>query len=424
HSAHGEPLGEEAIRGAKKFYGLDPDKHFDVPPQVYETFRKGLGTRSRALAHAWWDTYEQYKGKYPELAEHLRCMQRRLLPEGWDKSLPTFPWGEIDDPKKPGQKKVAAVASRESSGLVLNALGKNVPWLLGGSADLAPSTKTRLTFKEAGDFEAESYGGRNFHFGIREHAMGAILNGLAVSKVRAYGSGFLIFSDYGRAPIRLAAIMEVPVIYIFTHDSIGVGEDGPTHQPIEQLASLRAIPNLIVIRPGDANEVVEAWKYVMQLKHEPVCLILSRQDLLTLDRDKYASATGVHQGAYILADAADGNPDVLLLATGSEVQLCVGAYEQLKKEGVKARVVSMPSWEVFEHQPPEYRDRVIPAGVTARVAVEQASTFGWQQYVGPTGAVVGMKTFGASAPLKELQKKFGFTVEAVVAAAKAQLAAH
>jgi transketolase len=424
HSAHGEPLGEEAIRGAKNFYGLDPDKHFDVPPQVYETFRKGLGTRSRALAHAWWDTYEQYKGKYPELAEHLRCMQRRLLPEGWDKSLPTFPWGEIDDPKKPGQKKVAAVASRESSGLVLNALGKNVPWLLGGSADLAPSTKTRLTFKEAGDFEAESYGGRNFHFGIREHAMGAILNGLAVSKVRAYGSGFLIFSDYGRAPIRLAAIMEVPVIYIFTHDSIGVGEDGPTHQPIEQLASLRAIPNLIVIRPGDANEVVEAWKYVMQLKHEPVCLILSRQDLLTLDRDKYASATGVHQGAYILADAADGNPDVLLLATGSEVQLCVGAYEQLKKDGVKARVVSMPSWEVFEHQPPEYRDRVIPAGVTARVAVEQASTFGWQQYVGPTGAVVGMKTFGASAPLKELQKKFGFTVEAVVAAAKAQLAAH
>lgn len=424
HSAHGEPLGEEAIRGAKKFYGLDPDKHFDVPAQVYETFRKGLGTRSRALTHAWWDLFEQYKAKYPDLADNLKRMQKRQLPEGWDKNLPTFPWGEIDDPKKPGQKKIAAVASRESSGIVLNALGKNVPWLLGGSADLAPSTKTRLTFHDAGDFEAESYGGRNFHFGIREHAMGAILNGLAVCKVRAYGSGFLIFSDYGRAPIRLAAIMEIPVIYVFTHDSIGVGEDGPTHQPIEQLASLRAIPNLIVIRPGDANEVLEAWKYVMQLKHEPVCLILSRQDLLTLDRSKYASAAGVHKGAYTLADAADGKPDVLLLATGSEVQLCVGAYEQLKKEGIKARVVSMPSWEVFEHQPLEYRDGVIPAGVTARVAVEQASTFGWQQYVGPTGAVIGMKTFGASAPLKELQKKFGFTVEAVVAAAKAQLAAH
>jgi transketolase len=421
HSAHGEPLGEEAIRGAKKFFGLDPDKHFDVAPQVYETFRKGLGARGRALTGAWWDRFKQYQAKYPDLADHLTRMQKRQLPDGWDKDLPTFPWGEVDDPKKPGQKKVAAVASRESSGQVLNALARNMPWLMGGAADLAPSTKTRLTFKEAGDFEAGSYAGRNFHFGIREHAMGAILNGLAVSKVRAYGSGFLIFSDYGRAAIRLAAIMEIPVIYVFTHDSIGVGEDGPTHQPVEQLASLRAIPNLVVIRPCDANEVVEAWKYVMKLRHEPACLILTRQDLVTLDRSKYAAASGLHKGAYVLADAAGGRPDVLLLATGSEVQLCVGAYEQLTKEGVKARVVSMPSWEVFEHQSADYRDAVIPAGVTARVAVEQASTFGWQQYVGPSGAVLGMRTFGASAPLKELQKKFGFTVEAVVAAAKGQL---
>jgi transketolase len=420
--AHGEPLGEDAIRGAKKFFGLDPDKHFDVPPEVYQHFRAGIGARGKTLSSAWWALIAEYKKKFPDLADALERMQKRQLPQGWDKGLPSFSWEEQDDPKNPGKKKAAAISGREASGKVLNAVAQNVPWLVGGAADLAASTKTTLTFAGAGDFEADNYGGRNFHFGVREHAMGGVLNGLAVLKVRPYGSGFLIFSDYGRAPLRLAAIMEIPVIYVFTHDSIGVGEDGPTHQPIEQLASLRAIPHLTVLRPADANEVVEAWKYIMPLRHEPAVLVLTRQDLPILDRSKYASAAGLHRGAYVLADAPDGKPDVLLLATGSEVQLCTGAYEQLKKEGIKARVVSMPSWDVFEHQTPEYRESVLPAAVKARVAVEQASTFGWQQYVGPTGTVLGMKTFGASAPLKELLKKFGFTVEHVVAAAREQLA--
>jgi transketolase len=310
------------------------------------------------------------------------------------------------------------------SGKLLNTLAQNVPYLLGGSADLAPSTKTRLTFEGAGDFTAHDYSGRNFHFGIREHAMGSILNGLALSKVRAYGSGFMIFSDYMRAPIRLAAIMEIPTIFIFTHDSIGVGEDGPTHQPIEHLASLRAIPGLITLRPGDANEVVEAWKVIMQIKHEPVALILSRQAMPTYDRAKFGAASGVAKGAYVLADAPGGKPDVLLLGTGSEVSLCVGAWEALAKDGIKARVVSMPSWELFDHQSQDYRDSVLPPAVTARVSIEQASTFGWHRYVGMTGEAIGMKTFGASAPLKELQKKFGFSVDAVVAAAKKQLASR
>ena len=419
-AAHGEPLGEEAIRGAKKFYGLDPDKHFDVPDSVYQTFRDGLGARGKALSSAWWVKLAEYRKQYPELADHLERMQKRRLPEGWDKGLAVFPWA-VDDPKNPGKKKAAAVSGRNASAQVLNVLAKNVSWLLGGSADLAPSTKTRLTFDGAGDFQAGSYAGRNFHFGIREHAMGAILNGLSLAKVRAYGSGFLIFSEYGRMPIRLAAIMEIPVIYIFTHDSIGVGEDGPTHQPIEQLAALRAIPNLVVLRPADANEVTEAWRCIMQMPHKPALLILSRQDLPVLDRSKYAAASGLQRGAYILADAPGGQPAVLLLATGSEVALCTAAYEQLKAEGIPARVISMPSWDMFEHQDAAYRDSVLPPVVKARVAVEQASTFGWHQYVGTGGAVLGMRTFGASAPLKELQKKFGFTVEAVVAAAKSQL---
>ena len=339
-------------------------------------------------------------------------MQRRQLPEGWDKDLPTFP----ADPK--------GKATRETSGLVLNALAKNVPWLMGGSADLAPSCKTRLTFEGAGDFNAASFGGRNLHFGVREHAMGAILNGLSLCKVRPYGSGFLIFSDYGRNPLRLAAIMEIPVVYIFTHDSIAVGEDGPTHQPIEHLASLRAIPGLITLRPCDANEVLEAWKVIMERRHEPVCLILTRQAVPTLDRTKYGSAEGLRKGAYVLADAPGGEPDVLLLATGSEVALCVQAHEQLKAEGIRARVVSMPSWEMFEHHcrdDPTYRESVLPPAVAARVSVELASTFGWERYVGTGGQALGMKTFGASAPLKELQKKFGFSPEHVVAAAREQL---
>jgi transketolase len=314
------------------------------------------------------------------------------------------------------------MAGREASGKVLNAIARNHPWLLGGAADLAPSTKTRLTFEGAGDFSADNYGGRNFHFGVREHVMAAIGNGLSLSKLRSFVSGFFIFTDYCRAPIRLAALMEIPAIFIWTHDSIGVGEDGPTHQPIEQLASFRAMPGMIVLRPGDPNEVVEAWRVVMQLRHHPAMLVLSRQAQPTLDRTKYAPAAGVAKGAYVLADAADGKPDVLLLATGTELQLAVEAYEQLTAGGIKARVVSMPSWELFEQQDQAYRDAVLPPQVTARVAIEQASTFGWAQWVGMRGAVVGMKTFGASAPLKVLLHKFGFTADAVVAAAKEQIA--
>jgi transketolase len=336
-------------------------------------------------------------------------MQHRQLPDGWDKDLPVFP----ADAK--------GLATRVSSGQVLNALGKRVPWLMGGSADLAPSTKTRLTFEGAGDVSAETPGGRNLHFGIREHAMAAILNGMALVKVRAYGSGFLIFSDYARGGIRLGALMELPVIHIFTHDSIAVGEDGPTHQPVEHLASLRAMPGLIVLRPADANEVVAAWRVIMNLYNKPVALILTRQDIPTLDRNKYAPASGLTRGAYILADSPDGQPDVILIGTGSEVSLCVAAYEQLTSEGKKARVVSMPSWELFEQQEQAYRDQVLPPAVTARVAVEQASTFGWGYYVGSTGTIIGMTTFGASAPLKVLQKEFGFTKERVVEAAMQQL---
>jgi len=407
--AHGEPLGEEEIRLTKRNYRWPEDAKFLVPDGVREHFQQGMGRRSRELRQAWMAKFEEYKSKYPELADHLYRMQHRQLPAGWDKDLPTFP----ADPK--------GVAGRDASGKVQNALAKNLPWLVGGSADLAPSTKTRLVFEGAGDFTAESYSGRNLHFGIREHAMGSVLNGMSLSKIRAFGSGFLIFSDYLRPAIRLAAIMEIPVIYIFTHDSIGVGEDGPTHQPIEQLASLRAIPGLITLRPADGNEVVEAWCLIAKLRHEPVALILSRQALPTLDRSKYASASGVEMGAYILADPPGGRPQVILMASGSEVSLCVDAYERLKAEGIRARVVSMPSWELFEKQDVSYKETVLPPDVTARVSVEQASTFAWQRYVGLTGHSIGMKTFGASAPLKELQKKFGFTPDAVVAAAKEQL---
>jgi transketolase len=339
-------------------------------------------------------------------------MQHRELPEGWDKDLTEFP----ADPK--------GVAGRDSSAKALNALAKNIPWLIGGSADLAPSTKTRLTFEGAGDFTAENYSGRNFHFGIREHAMGAIINGMSLCKVRPYGSGFLIFSDYARTPIRLASIMEIPTISIFTHDSIGVGEDGPTHQPIEHLASLRAIPGLLVFRPGDGNEMVEAWKVIAQTKHHPVVMIGSRQACPTLDRTKYASAAGTAKGAYIVADAADGKPDVLLLTTGSELGMTVQAYEQLTAEGVKARVVSMPCWELFEQQSEDYQNQVIPPNVRARVSIEQSAKYGWEKYVGLDGTSIGMSTFGASAPLQELQKKFGFTVEQIVAAAKDQVTKH
>jgi transketolase len=403
-AAHGEPLGEDEIKATKRNYGWPEDAKFLVPPEVSQNFKQGIGKRGAQEHAAWKAKFAQYNSKYPELADQLDKMQHRELPNGWDKDIPTFP----ADPK--------GLAGRDSSGKVLNAIARNVPWLLGGSADLAPSTKTRLTFDGAGDFEADNYGGRNLHFGIREHAMHAIINGVALSKVRPFGSQFLIFSDYARTAIRLSAIMEIPVVHIFTHDSIGVGEDGPTHQPIEQLASLRAIPGLITLRPADANEVAESWRFVMQLRHDPAALILSRQNCATLDRTKYAPASGVVKGAYVLA--SDPNPELILIGTGSEVQLCVEAYEKLKAEGVRARLVSMPSWELFEHQSDEYRESVLPAAVQNRISVEQASTFGWNRYVGSQGRMIGMKTFGASAPLKELQKKFGFTTDAIIAAAK------
>jgi len=410
--AHGEPLGEEEIRLAKRNYGWPEDAKFYVPDGVYDHFRQGIGKRGKELRDAWFARIEDYRKQYPELAEELYRMQHRELPEGWDRDLPTFP----ADPK--------GLATRESNAKVLNAVAKNIPWLIGGAADLAPSTKTRLTFEGAGDFEADNYAGRNFHFGIREHAMGAILNGMSLVKVRPFGSGFFIFVDYMRGSLRLSALMELPVIYIFTHDSIGVGEDGPTHQPIEQLAHMRSMPGLILIRPGDANEVTEAWKVILQLHHAPVVLALSRQALPTLDRTKYAPASGLARGAYILADAPNGKPEVILIGTGSEVSLCIQAYEQLNKEGVPTRVVSMPSWELFDDQDQTYRESVLPPSVKARVSVEQASDFGWSKYTGSEGAHVGMETFGASAPLKQLLKKFGFNVEHVVAAAKSQIGRH
>jgi len=409
-AAHGEPLGEEEIRLTKRFYGWPEDAKFLVPDGVREHLRDGMGKRGRELHQAWLARYEDYRKQHADLADHLHRMQRRQLPDGWDRDLPSFP----ADPK--------GLASRDSSGKVLNAIAKNLPWLIGGAGDLAPSTKTRLTFEGAGDLTPDNPGGRNMHFGVREHAMAAAVNGLSLSKVRAFGSGFLIFSDYARPALRLSALMEIPTIHVFTHDSIGVGEDGPTHQPIEQLPSLRAIPGMITLRPADANEVVEAWRVIMKLQHQPVVLVLSRQALPTFDRQRYAAASGLAKGAYILADDPGGKPDLLLLATGSEVSLCVEGFERLTSEGIRARVVSMPSWELFEQQNQSYRDSVLPPEVTARVSVEQASTFGWERYVGPSGTMIGMASFGASAPLKELQKKFGFTVDRVVEAARAQLA--
>jgi transketolase len=407
--AHGSPLGEDVIAAWKEKFGVSPEKFF-VPEGVYDHFKAGIGARGKALRDAWFAKIEDYKKQFPAEALALYQMQHRQLPEGWDKDLPVFP----ADPK--------GLAGRSASAKVLNAIATTVPWLIGGSADLNESTKTEITLPGAGEFEPDNYGGRNFHFGIREHAMAAFINGMALAKVRPYAAGFFIFSDYARPSIRLSAIMEIPTIHIFTHDSIGVGEDGPTHQPVEQLASLRAIPGLVTLRPADANECTEAWKVIMNLTHEPAILVLTRQDLPTVDRTKYAPASGVAKGAYVLADAEDGKPDVLLMASGSEVYLCVNAYETLKAEGVKARVISMPSWDIFEHQSQEYQDSVIPPDVHARVYVEQASTFGVERFTGINGAKIGMHTFGASAPLKALQGKFGFTPEKVVAAAKEQLA--
>ncbi|HZW79907.1 MAG TPA: transketolase [Candidatus Deferrimicrobiaceae bacterium] len=410
--AHGEPLGEEEIRLTKRNYGWPEDKKFYVPDGVYDHFRQGIGQRGKELRDAWFSRIGEYRKQYPELADELYRMQHRELPEGWDHNLPEFP---------PDSK---GLAGRDSSAKVLNAAAKNIPWLVGGAADLAPSTKTRLTFDGAGDFSSENYAGRNFHFGIREHAMGAILNGMSLVKLRPFGSGFFIFVDYMRGSLRLSALMELPTIFVFTHDSIGVGEDGPTHQPIEQLAHMRSMPGLIMIRPGDANEVKEAWKVILQLDHKPAVLVLTRQALPTIDRTKYAPASGLARGAYILADAPGGNPEVILIGTGSEVSLCLEAYEQLMRDGVRVRVVSMPSWKLFDEQGKNYRESVLPPGIKARVSVEVASDFGWSKYTGSEGANICIETFGASAPLKLLLKKFGFNVENVAAAAKKQIAQH
>lgn len=408
-AAHGEPLGDEEIRLAKRSYGWPEQAKFFVPEGVYGHFAAGIGARGADARRTWLQLFDAYRAKYPDLALEIDLLERRELPAGWDRNLPVFP----ADPK--------GLAGREASGKVLNVLAQNIPWFLGGSADLGPSNKTTLTFPGAGDFQADNPGGKNLHFGIREHAMAAIINGLSLSKLRAFGATFFIFSDYARPAIRLAAVMELPSLFVFTHDAMGDGEDGPTHQPIEHLASLRAIPGLVTLRPGDANEVVEAYRYVMQLRHEPAVLALSRQPLPTLDRSKYAPASGVAQGAYVLADCPGGNPEVIIIASGSEVGLAIEAHENLLTEGIRSRVVSMPSWDIFEHQPQAYRDSVLPPKVTARVAVEQASTFGWERYVGTSGQVVGMNTFGASAPLKELQRKFGFEPDHLVGAAKQQL---
>jgi transketolase len=404
-AAHGEPLGDDEVKLVKRAYGWPEDAKFLVPDGVREHFAAGIGARGAQAHRSWAALLASYREKFPELAAEIDQMQRRELPAGWDRGLPVFP----ADPK--------GLAGRDASGKVLNVLAQNVPWLLGGSADLGPSTKTTLTFPGAGDLRARSPGGKNLHFGVREHAMGAIVNGLSLSKLRAFGATFFIFSDYMRPAIRLSALMEIPAIFVFTHDAMGDGEDGPTHQPVEHLASLRAIPGLVTMRPGDANEVVEAYRYVMQLRHQPAVLALSRQPLPTLDRKRYASAAGVARGAYVLADAG-GKPEVILISSGSELGLAVDAHEALVADGIRSRVVSMPSWDVFEHQPREYRESVLPPEVKARVAVEQASTFGWERYVGPEGRIIGMQTFGASAPLKELQRKFGFVPERVTAAAR------
>jgi transketolase len=408
-AAHGEPLGNDEVRLCKRFYGWPEDKTFFVPDGVYEHFAAGIGARGSEARRKWTELFAAYRTEYPDAATEIELMQRRDLPAGWDRNLPVF----AADPK--------GIAGRDASGKALNVLAQNIPWFLGGSADLGPSNKTILNYEGAGDFQGDNPGGKNLHFGIREHSMGAIVNGLSLSKLRPYGATFFIFSDYARPAIRLSALMELPTIFIFTHDAMGDGEDGPTHQPIEHLASMRAIPGLVTLRPGDANEVIEAYRYIMQLRHQPAVLVLSRQPLPTLDRKKYAPASGVARGAYVLADAPGGDPEVVLIASGSEVILAVEAHERLLADGIRSRVVSMPSWDIFEHQTQEYQDSVLPPSLVARIAVEQASTFGWERYIGKRGRMIGMKTFGASAPLKELQRKFGFTPDSIVTAAKEQV---
>ena len=410
--AHSDALGEEEIRKTKRFYGWPEDAQFLVPDGVHDTFQKGIGKRGAELNAAWKKTFADYAKADAKAADEIQRNLKHELPEGWDKDLPDF---------KADEK---GIATRDAAGKVLNAIAKNVPWIVGGAADLSPSTKTNFTFEGAGALEANSPGGRTMHFGIREHGMGAVVNGMGLCHLRAFGSTFLIFSDYMKPPIRLSALMELPVFHVFTHDSIGVGEDGPTHQPVEQLLSLRSVPGLTVLRPADANEVREAYRVVMQSKNTPACLALSRQALPIFDRTKYAPASGLAQGAYILADPDQGAPQVILIGSGSEVQLCVKAHEQLKSRGIGSRVVSMPSWELFEKQDQAYRDQVLPPHIRARVSVEQGSVIGWDRYAGSSGAIIGMHTFGASAPLKDLLTKFGFTPEKVLQAALDQIQRH
>ena len=404
--AHGEPLGEDNVRATKKAYGWPEDKSFYVPEGVAEHFHGAIADRGEALREKWEATVEQYRAAHPDLAAELDLMLKDKLPEGWDADIPVFPADE------------KGLASRDSGGKVLNALAARVPWLIGGSADLAPSTKTDIKGKPS--FEADNYGGQNFHFGVREHGMGGVVNGMTLSHLRSYGSTFLVFADYMRAPIRLSAIMELASVWVFTHDSIGVGEDGPTHQPIEHLATLRAIPGLDTIRPGDANEVAYAWRAALEDASRPTALIFSRQALPTLDRDKYAPAEGTLKGGYVLADC-DGMPDVILIATGSELSLVVQAHEKLTADGVKSRVVSLPSWYRYELQSDEYKESVLPSSVAARLAVEQAGEIGWHRYVGLKGRTITMSTFGASAPISKLQDKFGFTLDNVVKVAREML---
>ncbi|HWJ47991.1 MAG TPA: transketolase [Candidatus Udaeobacter sp.] len=410
YEAHGEPLGADEVKLVKKFYGWPEDAKFLVPDGVYDCFKQGVGKRGADLHSGWVKKFTEYSKQFPELGAELNDIQGRRLPSGWDKNLPSFP---VD---------AKGIASRESSGKVLNALAQNIPWLIGGSADLAKSNKVDLKVPGAGDYQANNYAGRNLHFGVREHGMAAAATGMALSRLRVFNATFFNFTDYMKPAMRLAALMEVPVIYIMTHDSIGLGEDGPTHQPIEQLAGLRAMPNMLVLRPGDANEVTEAWKIAVQQRHRPTTLVLSRQAIPTLDRTRYAPASGVAKGGYVVADAEGGKPQVILIGTGSELSLCIEAYEKLKADGIKARVVSMPSWEIFDQQDAAYKQSVLPSDVTARVSVEMAATFGWERYTGSKGRNIGMRRFGASAPLKDLLKYFGFTVDKVVEEARAAMA--
>ncbi|HET6196075.1 MAG TPA: transketolase [Acetobacteraceae bacterium] len=413
--AHGEPLGEDEVRLTKQFFGFDPAQTFVVPDGVREHFAAQIGARGARLNSEWRSLFARYRAEHPDLATQVQCLKDRTLPPGWEAALPQF------------APSASGVSTRDASGKVLNAVGERIPWIVGGAADLAPSTKTRMTFDGAGDFQAEgpigNRGGRNMHFGVREHAMCAAVNGMTLTGLRAFGSGFLIFTDYARGAIRLASLMDLPVLHIWTHDSISVGEDGPTHEPIEQLVSLRAIPGMIVIRPADANEMSEAYRLVLQLQDRPAALICSRQPLPIVDRTQFAPAAGLAKGAYVLADAPDGAPDVILIASGSEVALCVAARERLAAAGTRVRVVSMPSWELFEAQDAAYRDSVLPPAAKARVTVEEGSPLGWQRYAGPTGVVLGMRTFGLSAPMKVVAEHFGFTVDGVVAAARQAMAA-